>query len=727
MVKSFVNPYNFIPFQYGTGDGEKRKKQSREDAYRNPELEMKSGWIDLTITAKNPLIIPDGAHPEYIHLETKQLVTNPDLTDRELKKKLHKRYDFLRMRNPEGKMAPVIPGSSIQGTIRSTFEAVTDSCVPHLLSNHAISQRIPLYAALNRRGLLGYNKKENRWTLYSTTKILKKGDIITSASGIQFKSKGVTSALPSPGTLVEGKGYLQYNVPIQKRGYNIAYLQQDEIIKEWDEGDQEPYAKMKSVLERDGVKGNSKNPNDLPRKQLLNVLKKVKDTGEGMVPVRYFIVHRKLQENENEERVETLVYLSNSACGRIAQRRSWEEIMGDYAPCKDTNHLCPACLLFGTIQGEGLKGHIRFTDAFAKEDASFEKHTLQILGEPRTSSFEYYLDRPSNAEGKEASYWNFDFFGVNETVDGKPRTYYYDLPNAMPRGRKRYWNHPVSEDAEMSNMNATMEAIHAGTEFHCKVYFDEISEAQLKNILWVLTLGENVEDSNLMHQFGHAKPLGYGSSKILVTGVHTREVAVKENGSFTYQFKEYPVDQKMTASFDTETRPVQYLLAMCDSTKTKGEEVRYPMDKNKKEAYNIFQWFSNNRTNAKRLKVLPYAGDKNITLPGDWPDGKQLEQSNSATNRPTSKSINRDWKNSNFKMGEEAKGKVTGYSGKYIYVDCADKGEVSIYLAKVSLTKKGRWDWNNVRQEIPKGTQLMVKRIDDYNGRPQYSGRVLAK
>ena len=80
--------------------------------------------------------------------------------------------------------------------------------------------------------------------------------------------------------------------------------------------------------------------------------------------------------------------------------------MGDFVPCKDK--LCPACLLFGTINGTGMKGHIRVSDAFLNGETESKVHTLDILASPRTTAFEFYLKKPV----KNATYWDFDFYGV---------------------------------------------------------------------------------------------------------------------------------------------------------------------------------------------------------------------------------------------------------------------------------------------------------------------------
>ena len=61
--------------------------------------------------------------------------------------------------------------------------------------------------------------------------------------------------------------------------------------------------------------------------------------------------------------------------------------------------------------------------------------------------------------------------------------------------------------------------------FKGSVYFDRITRAQLEELAFVLTLGENTPASPRLHKIGHGKPVGYGSCKITLTGgcgVYTR-------------------------------------------------------------------------------------------------------------------------------------------------------------------------------------------------------------
>ena len=593
----FINPYNFIPF----GKSVDKKRKSRESAYRSEET-LLSGWLTVLLETKTPLIIPDGAHPRYWDCMKNQYVENPEPDQ---KKNLHKEYKFFRVPSETGKQ-PVIPGSELRGMIRSVYETVTDSCVPFLLDDKPISQRIPAYASLRRRGLLAYEpavsgSSQREWVLYSTT--AKTAEVLVSDGTIQFMDG--RRLKEKNGDFVPGKGWLQYNIPVKKDNYHIAYLNPKEVVYRWKlTGDDDPYQQLKTAL--NGPAQKLKSRNQVPNKNIAEALKRAKNGEGNMVPVYYFIVYRNNKP---------MVYLSNSSIGRIAQRRKWKEIMGIHAPCEDTDRLCPACLMFGTTSGKGMKGHVRFTDGTPVGELKSEVHTLQILGEPRPSAFEFYLRKPDQPN---VTYWNFDFYGKKTGFSKRNDNYteYHDLDQATPRGRKIYWHHALAADAAKGNMNSTMEAMNGSFEF--RVYFDEITEGQLRDLIWVITLGENRNNSTKQHKLGHGKPLGYGSVKLTVQQKAIRKLITDGNSmEVQLDLTDYEnIQPEQGDSLDREA--VKTLLHMCDTQSfRKNIPVMYPLARNKNGDF-IYQWFSNNRKNPGTLKTLPEPLDEDLVLRGSW-------------------------------------------------------------------------------------------------------------
>lgn len=594
----FVNPYNFIPL--GMGNADKRSRQGREEVYCSGAA-LKSGWIDVSMLVKTPLIVPDGAHPEYYDVETDRRIKRP--TEEE-KKEAHKKYLFYHVEE-DGETKYIVPGSELRGMIRSVYEAVTDSCFPFLLNDKPIGQRVPAFGSFQNRGLLEYNKKKEQWSLWDAHAERKKCDV--KGDGIYL---GKTEY--KCGEYIEGRGYVQCNNPVSNRdNYHIAFLKVkgEKPLFEWTKGDEEPYRMLKYALTREDVKGNQNNPNKKQGESLKKCLDQVRKAG-GKVPVWFFKVKRG---------DETLIYLSNSSIGRVAQRRKWEDVFAAHKPCDDMEHLCPACMLFGTINGEGMKGRVRFSDAECEAGTpKKEACLLDILGEPRTSAFEFYLRRPEGA-----TYWNFDFYG-HKILDkyGRSHNEYLDLAAATPRGRKMYWHGKPVEGTVCTKMNATMEGVAADTRFKFKIYFDQIIERQLQDLIWVISLGENTEDGHMLHKLGHARPLGYGSVKLCVEQYHVRELFSKD-GDISVEVKHYPADEHPVCNFDTSSSFYKSIIAMCDAGSVEGKEVRYPrsIKENKrsgKKDDSIYQWFANNRKNADKLKTLPEPTGRDITLEGSW-------------------------------------------------------------------------------------------------------------
>ena len=614
----FVNPYNFIPF----GDKAPEKK-IKEDVYRGEknQKDLLTGWLDIKMIIKKPIIIPDGAHPDLQKIDGG---------------KSHLKYGFFQMYNPEtGKREYAVPGSELRGLIRSIYETVTNSCVPFLLDDKPMSQRLPLYASLKRRGLLGFDGK--RWTLYDTDVTLEKVTIsfkkIKGKDGkekLAYIFKTCNSEIRElPGEEVKGKGWIQYNLPVNiNQVYHVAYLKKTKILHRWEDApiknhkydgaSAEAYKQLSAALHRDGVINKKNNSNYKCNQALIKALDKACKNPKQLVPVYYCIVKEKEDAGKGEENRE-LVYMSGSSAGRIGQRRKWADIISEYKPCE--NDLCPACLLFGTTAGDGMKGHVRFTDAFYNgRSVKKTTHTLQILSSPRTSAFEFYLKKPAD----NATYWNFDFYGALEGgAENDSHTVYHHLEYSMPRGRKMYWHHDTKpDDIIKRKINNTMTSIDEGS-FRFQIFFDQINRDQLNDLIWIVNLGENSEDGKFGHKLGHAKPLGYGSVKMVVTGGSVRSFIFNRNKNYQYSIQSLEsiginIDN-IKPSFDVNSEEVRTLLKMCRFDAVGGEIVDYPrIEKDGK----IYDWFSENRINCKSLKVLPEPLNEIISLGGEPGNGE---------------------------------------------------------------------------------------------------------
>jgi hypothetical protein len=109
-----MNPYEFVPIV-------ENKRPQRSLPTGHDKISGKSGLIECTITTLKPIFIPlPMAEKERERHGLRNFLRN----DNRGKPQYHYKYIF-----NTGNGAPVIPGSSLKGVIRSVAEAVANSCV----------------------------------------------------------------------------------------------------------------------------------------------------------------------------------------------------------------------------------------------------------------------------------------------------------------------------------------------------------------------------------------------------------------------------------------------------------------------------------------------------------------------------------------------------------------------------------------------------------------------
>lgn len=587
-MANVVNPYSFVPL------GTAPVRTSLDACYTGPLL---TGRLDYTLTTDTPLLIPDTA----------KTVQDEQVED-------HKRYPFFRL--PDG--TPTIPGSELRGAMRGVYEAVTNSCLSVLLDSteEPFSQRLPSTNGFKDHGLLGIDPETGEWVLYAADVVdyLKlsegrDGSLMRNGwlnwYGHEYHSGQHTRLRPDGPS-----GWLQFNRPITlyKKNYHVRLLAPKAgrpVIFRWQ--DDTPYRALSNILKKSA----DNDPRSAAHGDLLAALERVHNGDPaqgGLVPVWYL-----LADDNGTPRC----YLSGASIGRVMQGRSWAEIMGNYAPCADTDALCPGCALFGTVKGKGTSGRVRFTDAETSQYESLGNKTLPILSGPKPSAYEFYLEKPKSTYETSIGFWNYDFCSLEETKyspDGTKQTIKkFRVYTPQPRGRKFYWHSAPRTENERSNQNATLEAMK-GT-FKGSVYFDRITRAQLEELAFVLTLGENTPASPRLHKIGHGKPVGYGSCKITLTGGELRTLA-QQDGTLCYTTEPLPLDSLLAAHgrIDTDSTSVKSLLKIADKRSTQSKTVEYPSAKDKNGNDKIFNWFSQNRKHAKSLVTLPHPLDDNIEI-----------------------------------------------------------------------------------------------------------------
>lgn len=556
----FVNPYNFVYTDL--------KKNSRPDSDIGQKQEKTlTGHLTCRIICRTPLAIPDVSRK--IPEDKKEVKDGKD----------HYYYPFFTTDGTQ----PVIPGSSIRGVVRNVYETLTDSCFGTMQKDTKITARS---SKAFKPGLL--IKREGTWELYQAKRRLvvidrnfydsqhlagthvqlhgkkelgryKTGDsvrfdMVLENGKIKGYKKRTRSGDYYPiGDYVninpKGKksGYMCIGQNIKKRHFQSIFEKGKRVCGITDDD----LTGLKTVLQMYQNKSINKNYKQGAHdgyKSYYEYAEKL-----GVIPVYY-------RKNGY------LLYMSFAALGRKAFKETLNAKAGEKAheKCDSRTNLCPACALFGTIEGEKAGSKIRFTDAecihYTRLD---EKVTFAELGTPRMSYLPFYL-REKN-ERKRADY-----------SEG------YDSNELEIRGRKFYWHHmPVQKEfVEKTDRNATFEVLDAGTKFTFKIYFDGISERQLKLLAAAVHLNENDEEGVQCHKIGHGKPLGYGSVKIVIDECCVRELEECSDGFKLWKIEKWDVPCS-EGHCKCDKKTYNSLMAITnfhalDDLVTKGVDISYP-------------------------------------------------------------------------------------------------------------------------------------------------------
>jgi hypothetical protein len=154
-----------------------------------------------------------------------------------------------------------------------------------------------------------------------------------------------------------------------------------------------------------------------------------------------------------------------------------------YWHCDKLNQLCPACRLFGSLEGEMLfAGKVAISDAQARQ-GDYELAdwiVLDVLSAPKP-------------EGRPRMYTRRD----GQTVRGR-KFYRHRLNGVLTR-----------QDGRRDRQNKTVRPVAAGAIFTFDVEYADLREEELRLLLYALAL-----EPGLWHKIGMGKPIGLGSAHI---------------------------------------------------------------------------------------------------------------------------------------------------------------------------------------------------------------------
>lgn len=544
-----------------------------------------SGEIKCSLISKTQIAVPDK-------------VKNPNAPETEIRE-----YDFFRVDSKA-----VIPGSGIRGVIRSVFETLTDSC---MRLNDKDDDYFHTRVNKTDPGIIEYRNGE--YILYKAERLRDKED-----RGFEndnyFTGKPIDNidALP-------GKNHASRIVNWRKKGeLNGVYLRVDQFGKKSHPSVfiKEKYIGVISEIYVERLRINAEKYKGKYAEDYDNAIKKMKNDG-GQLPVWYW------QDRETGH-----YYFAPSQYSRAVFVNKPRDIAENarIESCTSKDNICAACALFGFIGEDSRASRVRFTDAVCGDESCFDKaYVLPVLSGPRLSSFEFYLD----GKGKKA-------FGP-------------DSAGVTLAGRKFYWHDPNAEitaDDDFAKDHPSMavktELVKAGSKFEFSVFFDKITDEQLKRLVFALNLGENSENSGKCHKIGHGKPIGLGSVKIVADSVVKR---VYENGVYSVNDVTGEIVEQAKSSLFRQSNELQAFLGRALNFGFVGNnKVDYPRQQPDGD---IFKWFAGNR-GALRSKgyievkqTLPKITDNRQTLLGQISEKKN--SGNNDRNNYGNKNNRRRW------------------------------------------------------------------------------------
>ncbi len=664
-TNTFVNPYNFIPINTDT-DSTKEFEESKEG--------LLSGRIDCLMHTKTPVIVPD---------------TSDGKEDSGCKD--HKKYGFFSV---DDKF--IIPGSSIRGVVRSVYEALTDSCMTGARSAEKLSARRekardPGLLVKNSQGEFVLFKAKRYMLLTSPKEGKGRGSYFNNQTYYKYDRKnGILAGEYRMGQEVsfsavvdENGEELKYTKERNGKTFEIGtlvekigegeltgylFLGEDFSTKHHDSifvntGEKVECSFLKQSI--DNFERTIKLYNDEKVNTNLNTDEEKKSKHYGypgyknfrqmeVVPV-WFDIRQK-----GEERI---VRLSPAQIGRSVLYSSLKSLVGKKAPCESRNKkLCKACSLFGmvgaTSKDKGLGSRVRFSDAEFISGNIIKEITLDELSTPKPSFMPFY----SNG-GKDADY---DFEGITIA------------------GRKFYWNfYPsIGDKKPKTNRNATFDAVDKGT-FKFSVFYDGISEEQLKELIWVLNLGVNDENDTKCLKIGHGKPLGFGSVKVTIDGVINRQSSLEGVWHLKYEKPDFKESSSVFENLAKEA-----LLKISDLSVTQGWNVSYPSiddaeNHRNDNNYASHQWFGNfkqdHKENSTKSPLLPSILDSSLKLKTYMRSGNNGGWNQGSSRRP--RVVGK------YENGQEYEGVVKGMnnSGNFYQITMSNGAVESIWKGNNKL------------------------------------------
>lgn len=643
----FINPYTFVPIDQKQPE---RKRAEHVSDFEGEE-ELLTGYVECSLEVKSHVFVPNTTKKFKYLLHDKP--KNFHGLEEHYFSEFYSYEDLSAASNSipaAPPKAPRIPGSEIRGAIRNLYEQLTNSCLPIIDDQNVPSKRT---SKPRKAGILDLVTKElfegervmlNTRDRSSFGEKVKIKHVNTMTVGyrtgqkVWFQKTGgsyITSSGFNTGTF----GAIKIS-PAKVASLPVNFYEGYVLIS-----NKFPRKHHDSIIIKTGHTPITLNDRDIERfEQTLNMYKSNKANTD------YMESYYKEKEAANDKKVGAhyfpvfylevggIYYLSPSMISRDVYSNTIDKILENnhnkHQCCSGKDgEWCPACRLFGMIAKNGeqsIASRLRFTDTEVFQDFTFSKpRLLEILGNPRISSTEFYLEKPNI---KNVAVWNYDYYTKWNDIGGRTRVDDGNLYNAVLKGRKVYW---LGEDkyvkgvehrlllGRLSNLGEkevedfikkcnlkqrqAVRALEKGkTSF--KVYFEDITEEELACLLYCLSLksGNNPnagdgENSNLLHRIGRGKPYGMGAVKISITDLKIRSYKMQTGDCISVSYDtsktcdDYFLSKVLTKDQYNGYKNQMSLIEVYSQKLSPefAKNVSYPKTTNNKEP--IYQWFVNNR------------------------------------------------------------------------------------------------------------------------------------
>lgn len=520
-------PYNFVPLPERAVDvREQPGMETLDDALPSHNIfcsDRYHGHFDVTLTTESPLYI-------------RGMLTRDEAKNKEAHRN---KPDFFHTDNPN---APVIPGSSLRGMIRSLVEIVTWGKLTRVTKRQLFYRTVDdsvLGKEYSRRmtGKVEAGFFQQDGSILTTTLLRVSRKNLGNPSELSGFYDGSGPNMTPRWTSSRWHQYMRVWVQIDttKSKFVASICSTDPNQTDWKPGilvitgnipkkqkefvfllpeaDTERVKVPETMLDRfhdddqitqwqeKAFPADKPRPNSRKRSGML-----VTQPGKYDNPVFF------LRENN------ALVFFGRAGMFRLPYRNSPTTLIPDGLRNPDVIDFAEA--MFGYVRpekrGQGKQGdkerayagRLSVTDARIITDISdpFEPEiTPPILGSPKPTAFQHYLVQP-------------------QTNDPK-KFIHYDNTGAKIRGHKLYWRQrretatqiPSATTASLApndTQHTRMCPVKSGIQFRFRVDFENLTDIELGALAWVLLLGSEDHHPNARHMLGMGKPFGMGVVKL---------------------------------------------------------------------------------------------------------------------------------------------------------------------------------------------------------------------